>query len=137
MGWSCGREAGKTLERWMDACMENAGSSNVFHTAKGSFMYETSRTEHSDGAITGSVSRITGAAPGGAIYARRSGSFRIEGDGKVSKAPAFLKKAAQTPTFVERNGRPRTVTGCKTCNRYHHEGCPTNCQNLVPSEARA
>jgi hypothetical protein len=66
------------------------------YTVKGvSYFFEVSRTEHLDGAITGSIMRMIPAAPGDTrTFAQRSGNFRIEPEGKVSRGPAFLKRAA-------------------------------------------
>lgn len=91
MGWSCARDAGATADAWMDACRADSGSTNVWSEANGTrFMYEISNVEHRDGAITGKVWRFvdeTRCVP--------AGGFRIEPDGRVSRARKWLKTAAQ------------------------------------------
>ena len=49
------------------------------------YFFERSNVEHADGAITGSVKRLDGAG------CRAAGTFRIEGDGTLSKAPTHLR----------------------------------------------
>ena len=91
MGWSCRADAARTMHDWSDACYAATGSSNVFEANGSRYFFETSRTEHRDGAITGSVYK-TLIVEGDSIRCRKSGSFRIEGDGTVTRAPAWLKK---------------------------------------------
>ena len=91
MGWSCRADAARTADKWSDACVAQTGSSNVFQTKRGKYFWENSRKEHGDGAITGSVFKML---PGDNGLCRPSGSFRIEGDGTVTRAPKFLKDAA-------------------------------------------
>jgi hypothetical protein len=82
MGWSCSREAGKTMDRWADACFKQTGSSNTYlHKGEKRF-WEQSRTEHADGAITGKVFEFVGETS--AVFV---GSFRIEGNGDVTRGP--------------------------------------------------
>jgi hypothetical protein len=89
MGWSCTRDADRTARQWVDACVASTGSQNTFRSRGRKYFWEQSRTEHHDGAITGSIYRMDRHG-----YCRRSGTFRIEGDGTVSRAPAFLRAAA-------------------------------------------
>lgn len=88
MGWSCNAEAGYALDRVKDACVRSTGCSNVWEERGQRFFFEVSRTEHYDGAITGSVWRSVSETT-----CRRAGTFRIEGDGTVSRGPAFLRRA--------------------------------------------
>lgn len=92
MGWSCNASAGFVLDAFGAACVESTGSSNTYETKGKRYFFEVSSTEHDDGAITGSIFKFIGS--GG--FCVKSGSFRIEGDGTVTRAPAFLKKAAKT-----------------------------------------
>jgi hypothetical protein len=96
MGWSCRKEASDTMRAWSDACHASSGSSNVWKSADGSeFFFEVSRKEHDDGAITGSIIALGApSGPDGARYGRKAGSFRIDPDGRVARAPAFLKAAS-------------------------------------------
>lgn len=102
MGWSCAAEAGNTVRRISDIIVERHGNQNQWETPKGKFFFETSNTEHCDGAITGTVWRVH--APGtpirGRVYAEdrltKSGSFRIEADGSITRFPNLptdIKKA--------------------------------------------
>lgn len=91
MGWSCSAKASKVLEAWSDACFNQTGISNVFSTKNGKdkYMYEVSNKEHLDGAITGKIMCFISET-----HVVNKGSFRIEPDGKVSRAPKFLRLAA-------------------------------------------
>jgi hypothetical protein len=53
-------------------------------------MYEVSNKEHADGAITGKIMRFVDET-----HCVSAGSFRINPDGSIERAPAFLKKAAK------------------------------------------
>lgn len=88
MGWSCNMAAGYALDRVKDACVSSTGSSNVWEERGQRYFFETSRTEHRDGAITGSVWRSVSETT-----CRRAGAFRIEGDGRISRGPAFMRRA--------------------------------------------
>ena len=87
MGWSCRREAGNVLNAWMNACLKQTNSQNTFEDKGKKYFFETSRTEHSDGAITGCIWKFVSED-----RVKPAGTFRIEGNGTVTRAPAFLKK---------------------------------------------
>ena len=91
MGWSCAAAAGNTMRAWVDACVASTGQSNVFVTKGERFFWEESRTEHRDGAITGTVFKMLPTELEGRCLARKVASFRINPDGTVARAPAFLK----------------------------------------------
>ena len=96
MGWSCRADAAKTAEKWAAACVAQTGSQNVFRTKGRTYFWENSRKEYDDGAITGSVFRMLGNGEiNGTNPCVKSGSFRIEGDGTVARAPKFLKDATK------------------------------------------
>ena len=109
MGWSCNVAAALTLDA-IQAAQERAGerTSNGLRSPAGESIgfFESSRTEHADGAITGSVWRYL---PDGA-HIRRAGSFRIDGAGKVSRFPmvpaALLRQceAAGAAEYARRHG---------------------------------
>lgn len=86
MGWSCAAAANDTMRAWVDACVKQTGSSNTYKVGEQQYFWEVSSREHVDGAITGNVykmlpdNRCVGCA-----------SFRINPDGSVARAPAFLK----------------------------------------------
>lgn len=90
MGWSCSAAASDTMRRWDEACRQSTGSSNQWREADGAeFFVEISRREHQDGAITGTVFKMLPNS-----RCRRVGTVRIEGDGRVARAPKFLKAAS-------------------------------------------
>jgi hypothetical protein len=89
MGWSHSAKAGKVLEAWENACVNSTGKTNTWKEDNIEFFFETSRTEHASGAITGSIQKIEN------NLAYLHGSFRIEGDGTITRAPAFLKKCCE------------------------------------------
>jgi hypothetical protein len=101
------------MESWTAACVASTGCSNTWTAGGETYLYEVSRKEHDDGAITGSilkkvpppaplkvvicpteVERILGLASADSFFARKVATFRIEGDGTVTRAPAFLKAAS-------------------------------------------
>ena len=96
MGWSCRKEAGEVTDAWTKACIAQTGSQNTFKAGDGrsesgeqhTFFWETSRVEHGDGAITGAIWRFVGEDS-----CRRCGTFRIEGNGIITRAPKFLREA--------------------------------------------
>jgi hypothetical protein len=89
MGWSCRREASETMQKWTAACVAQAGSQNVYEANGKRYFWEVSRVEHEDGAVTGTILVMCSRN-----MARPVGRFRIEPDGRVSRAPKFLKNAA-------------------------------------------
>jgi hypothetical protein len=92
MGWSCGAAASNVLKAWSDKCAVNSGMSNVWSAGGKKYFFETSRTEHNDGAITGKIMKqVSEEQPDGSYFAKSVGSFRIEGDGTITRAPKFLK----------------------------------------------
>ncbi len=70
MGWSCRADAAQVAEKWTQACVAQTGQSNVFEWQGRKFFWEASRTEHADGAITGSIWRFLDAD-----HCRRAGGF--------------------------------------------------------------
>lgn len=95
MGWSCSQKAGRVLERFNELCAKSSGMSNVWEAGGEWYMAEPSRKEYADGAISGSISKFDGDPRGkDSNFVRRAGSFRIEGDGRASRGPALLKRAA-------------------------------------------
>lgn len=94
MGWSCRAEASRVERAWEEGCRAQTGSSNVFVVNNVRHFYERSNKEHRDGAITGTIWRYL---PDGE-HVRKAGSFRIEGDGTITRAPAVLKGFAKKVT---------------------------------------
>lgn len=77
------------MRKWSEACRASTESSNQWREGEDEeFFFEASRREHSDGAITGSVFKML---PGNRC--RKVSTFRIDGDGTVSRAPKYLKRA--------------------------------------------
>lgn len=103
MGWSCRADAGRVMDAWAAACVAATGSQNTFVVDGVEFFWEVSRTEHADGAITGTVYRTVrkptpedlATNPYCAGWSVKAGSFRIAGDGRIIRAPKFLKDAAK------------------------------------------
>lgn len=93
MGWSCRADASRTMDKVTAACVKQTDMQNTFEVGGSKYFYDISRTEHNDGAITGTVFKFL---PDGE-HCRKSGSFRIEGDGTFSRGPAWMKQAASAP----------------------------------------
>lgn len=89
MGWSCGHIAGKTLDLVTAACLESTNVQNTYTTRGKKYLIDVSRVEHHDGAITGSIYNML---PNN--MCKKSGSFRIEPDGSISRGPKWMKDAA-------------------------------------------
>ena len=107
MGWSCRADAANTMDRWTEFCIAQSGSQNTFKANGHTYFWEASRTEHSDGAITGSVHKML---PGG--LCRKSGTFRIEGNGQVTRAPACLAElGAPDPIIAEQESNYNNMIG--------------------------
>jgi hypothetical protein len=89
MGWSCTRDASDTMNAWTRACVGQTGSQNTYQEFDGErrYFWETSRVEHNDGRITGSVFVML---PDD--MARKVGRFRINADGSVGKWPTAFKR---------------------------------------------
>jgi hypothetical protein len=103
MGWSCAARAGRTMRAWSAACVESTKSQNEFVSRGARYFWEVSNVEHGDGAITGAVWRMVGKLPGDGpdtMRCRKAGSFRINPDGTVARAPAWLK-AVKVPADFE------------------------------------
>jgi len=81
MGWSATSAACRTMDQWTAACVREHGTQNGFTVAGVEYFWETGR-EQADGGITGAVYRMDGG---------RVGTFRIDPDGGVFRAPAVMK----------------------------------------------
>lgn len=90
MGWSCRAEADKVVKGWSALCRAQTDTQDRFCVSGAQYFWTISRTEHDDGAITGSVLKIT-RSEGDSFWAVKVGSFRIDGDGKLSRAPKILR----------------------------------------------
>jgi|LakMenEpi03Aug12_release.lakeMendotaPanAssembly.Ray.scaffolds.fasta_scaffold1110485_2 hypothetical protein len=90
MGYSCRQDADDTYRQWVQLCVDATGKSNVYVVNGVEYVIELGR-EQRDGAMTGSVSRLT---PNGEHQwlATTCGSFRIEPDGTVKRYPIGMKK---------------------------------------------
>ena len=96
MGWACKTDAMDTLRQFKP----NLDKSNNTWQHKGErYFYEVSRTEHSDGAITGTIYRYVSTD-----RVRKAGSFRIEGDGRLTRsAGGFAERIAEGKRTGYRN----------------------------------
>jgi hypothetical protein len=92
MGWSCSSDAARTVERWTALCVLSTGSSNTWEHKGRTFFFENSGREHADGAITGTVWRNVGSD-----RCVRVSSFRIEGDGAMTRGPAEIRARLAEP----------------------------------------
>jgi hypothetical protein len=72
------------MEAISNFCYKQEKSNNVFSSKGKKYFIEWSRTEHRDGAITGSIMKMNGET------CKKSGSIRIEPDGRISRAPKIL-----------------------------------------------
>jgi hypothetical protein len=68
--------------------------------------FEVSRREHRDGAITGVIQRFDGE------YCTKAGTFRIEPDGSIRRAPKVLKDVPALILYVD--GSPQVWKGTTT-----------------------
>lgn len=93
MGWSCSSKAGNVMRAMFDKCFAQSKFNNVFIVRETRYMLEISDKEHDDGAITGKVLKfITYDETTGNGTCRPVGSIRIEPDGKITRAPSFLRE---------------------------------------------
>lgn len=97
MGWSCEMLAGKRLDLIMDLCHKNSGMTNVWTENNNKYMFETGR-EQADGSITGTISKYIDDSK-----VKKSGSFKIEAGGIVSRGPKFFKKKAYLLFVFQQN----------------------------------
>lgn len=140
MGWSCRVEASRTMDRFSDLCFAHSGQTNVWKAGAYFYMWEISRTEHRDGAITGRVFRFAlGFDPqsreGGKCYPK--GSVHINPDGTVARGPALLKQASREALAHERaNPSPRLLPGSGGV-RITSEPFPIEAMILPQDDARA
>jgi hypothetical protein len=97
MGWSHTQAAGRTLDRIEEACsrsrLANGGgaTSNVFYAGGKRYFYEVSRRDQPDGGIAGAIYL----SPPDADWARKVGTFRLDGHGDVVRGPGLFKRAAR------------------------------------------
>lgn len=98
MGWSCRREVSDTMSK-MDQTFRTLnpwGLSNGWMVKGLCVTYELSNIEHNDGAATGQIYKeIPGTRkPDNSYSCKQVGSFRIEPNGKISRGPKVMRKAA-------------------------------------------
>lgn len=105
MGWSCNAAASLTLNAigaYFNLCANKAGireyQNVMVAEGKEYGFWETSRVEHNDGAITGSIFRYTTPEQ---THVRKAGSFRIEGNGQITRFPCLTKRERD---ICERDG---------------------------------
>lgn len=82
MGYSCSTKAANMLDIIGKVCIEQTGSQNVWTKKGNRYFFETSRREHPDGSITGSVYKFTSDD-----YVAKIGSFKIDPDGNILNFP--------------------------------------------------
>jgi hypothetical protein len=86
MGWSSTKAAGDVIDRWSNKCLQQTNQQNVYILDGRRYFFEVIRKEHADGAITGEIWKYVNET-----HANQVGTFRIEGDGVVSRGPQILK----------------------------------------------
>jgi len=97
MGYSCTTAASRTEQLWVEACVLNGGfeSQNTWSDLGRTYFFERGR-ENADGAITGAIYKFVGSSNSIVTgTARKVGTYRIEPDGTVTRAPRFLKSASK------------------------------------------
>lgn len=93
MGWSCSAKGSAVLDAWFDKCFANSGLTNCWQDGNDYYMVEISNREHADGSITGKIiKRIGVTRPDGSWSGKTVGSIKIDGSGKIVRAPKFLKE---------------------------------------------
>ena len=94
MGWSCSLDADNTLRAISDICVKETGSQNTFNYKGSVYMFETGR-EQTDGAITGTITRLIENGTDEHGHKRysgyRAGSFKILPDGSIKQFLRFKK----------------------------------------------
>lgn len=78
MSWSCSSQAHSTLNIIQSMCISQTGFQNVWVKDGTKYMYETSRTEHNDGRITGTIYRYIGDD-----RIVKAGRFNIGANGRI------------------------------------------------------
>src|SRR4051812_48515125 len=98
MGWGCTAKAGYRLSAIQDWTYAHGGlgSQNSWRDPKGNrYFFEVGR-EQRDGAITATIFKWVDDT-----HARRSGSLRIEPDGRGFRGPAILKNVLAYEIVVD------------------------------------
>ncbi len=88
MGYSCSKAAMDTVKR-IESLICVGKSSNQWDNAGKTYFYQIGR-ENRDGAITGSVWRLTERSPStGQQLCSKAGSFKVAADGKIVRWTAL------------------------------------------------
>ncbi len=87
MGWSCSVKASNMMRLVSETCVEQTGNSNTYIKDGDKYFFEHSRTEHSDGSITGKIYKFVSENECIPV-----GRFKILPDGKVDSWRAFPLK---------------------------------------------
>jgi hypothetical protein len=107
MGWSYTATAGRTMDKIAEACKrtrvgtQDETTSNVFRVAGKRYFYEVERQDQTDGGIVGEIWQSY--ERDRQSFARRTGVFRIDGQGRFVRGPKLFREAADT-TFPTGNG---------------------------------
>lgn len=89
MGYSCTMAAADVFDAWQEGCKATTNTSNVYEFAGGKYFFERGR-ENPDGSITGTIYKYVSET-----HAKKSGTFKIDADGKILRAHSILKTFAQ------------------------------------------
>lgn len=94
MGWSAAAKAINTLDLIREQCIKTSGFDNQFRQDGKTYFFEIGR-ENRDGAITGTILKREKTS------CRRSGTFRIEPNGRVERGPTFFKDIFPMFLFID------------------------------------
>lgn len=99
MGYCYSQAAGRVMDKWTEFCVKSTGSSNTWIDEKGNkYFFEITRKDQPDYGICGTIHKmIPGTEKGDSYMAKPCGSFRINGDGTIARAPKILKQFAKKP----------------------------------------
>lgn len=98
MGWSYAMKAGWVMDSWTDACLKSTGSQNTWKQGTDTYFFEATRKNNRDSSITGSIWKFL---PDGS-HCHKTGSFKINPDGAVARAPKFLKSHSPSKEEIQK-----------------------------------
>lgn len=105
MGFSYRTDAGRVEKAWQEGCRAQTGSSNTFEDKGVRYFYELSRRDQPDGGICGTIWKSVPPPVGkDGDYYSKVGTFKIDGNGNIVRAPRKLKEFA-----AEKNRSPGNV----------------------------
>jgi hypothetical protein len=82
MGWSCTREASRTMEKFEKWCLLQTGFQNVYNEKGVEKFVEWSREEFQDGSVEGKIISTIGC--------KSLGRIKIHSNGSIVQGPKFI-----------------------------------------------